>query len=125
MRPTAEEINRKRHLAQILIRLFASILICLGAVSIVESIRFLLYSAITGLPLGPNANMLWNGFTDGMPVIAIGVVLFALDRFVARLLIPIPSSACPQCKYDLSDPGNKTRCPECGLHLGVEQDDRD
>ena len=42
--------------------------------------------------------------------------LWTCDRWLARLLVPLPTSTCPRCGYALSHL-TMPSCPECGLPI--------
>jgi hypothetical protein len=57
----------------------------------------------------------WQGYAAlGFALWVPAVVLWPLDGFLARALVPLPDNRCPRCRYELIALQRPT-CPECGL----------
>jgi hypothetical protein len=55
-----------------------------------------------------------------LALVAAGVLLVRLDRWLARLIVPEPSKGCPSCGYWIGS-REITVCPECGTPVTDEQ----
>jgi hypothetical protein len=57
----------------------------------------------------------WQGYAGfGLAFVPPAVLLWVLDRLLARALVPLPENRCPGCGYELVSLERPT-CPECGL----------
>jgi hypothetical protein len=122
----ALRIIRRRHLASIIIRVVALIMIVYAAVNI-------LWGLGTGFGLSGFSvvgafrhamtvfwNDMWNPFWFGTATLLPGIALVVAERRLIRWLIPVPRRECPQCGYGLRQLTTR-RCPECGYEWDTAQ----
>lgn len=125
-------INAWRALVVWVCRAAALILITLGTYLFLKRI---LWGVLNGDPFMPFDT--WDEVAEsnstfrGIAMIAVGIPLALLSRWIARWVVIVPSSACPGCGYDthagskphhpdparaeIPSPAGPKRCPECGL----------
>jgi hypothetical protein len=117
------QIMKRRHLALVIIRAVAILMILYGGVHVLWGLGtgFGLsgYSIPGGLQHATSVfwKEMFNPFWYGMAVLLPGVGLVIADRRLVHWLIPVPRQECPQCGYALRQL-TTTRCPECGVELG-------
>jgi hypothetical protein len=119
-----QQIMKRRHVALIIIRCLALLLIVFGSVYMLWGIgTFLALGGLAGFfeQFGFVWNDNWNPFWFGFAVSLPGLVLALLDRRIVRWLVPLARHECPQCGYALRQLGS-SRCPECGCELTASKD---
>jgi hypothetical protein len=67
--------------------------------------------------------MMWSDtswFATAIGLLTPAIILYLLDRRIARWLIPVPRRECHECGYPLRGLRvGTTRCPECGTPLSA------
>ena len=114
-----QQIMKRRHVAIMIVRSIALLMILCGGVYMLWGIgTFFAIGGLTGFfeQFGIFWADNWNPFWFGFSVFAPGLLLALLDRRIVRWLVPLARNECPQCGYALKQLGSN-RCPECGCEL--------
>jgi len=115
--PSTTTIAKWRHVVRVVVRLVGVLLVGYGFVSL----SLLLMGALLTKIAQPQSLLQpWWQVGRSLPwisMIVVGTLLIRLDRWLARLIVPMPSKGCPSCGYWI---GSRELgvCPECGLELG-------
>ncbi len=114
---SAKDILRRRHLAIMILRIFALVSAFLG-------VRTLATWLITGIFAGDLFDFAfydWNMINAPLFLLA-ALICWLGDKRLARWIVPMSAPACPSCAYPI-DLRRQRRCPECGYELAPEPAD--
>lgn len=123
---SAQQIMRRRHWAQIILRALALAMITYGGVQITWGLGASFGLSDLNIARGVRSALTifwrdnWSPFWYGTAILLPGVVLAILDRRIVRWLVPVPQQECPQCGYGVRQL-TTSRCPECGYELRSKQ----
>lgn len=106
MIPSIEHVMKKRHHNRRRLRFLSLSLVIVGSV-------FTGWGVFTAVLTDEWDS--WQGFAGfGFAFWPPAVAIWALDRLLARILVPLPEGRCPRCGYELIAL-ERPICPECGL----------
>ena len=117
---TLEMVTRRRHLVRCLIR-GGVVILCawtafLFILELLDKIPYA-WGTLMDRPIYSfRAQLVWAG-----GVAVIGPLLWRMQNWIARVVVPIPRHECPKCGYTLQHLTTK-RCPECGTMFGSSGD---
>jgi len=57
-----------------------------------------------------------NAIAFSLAFVVPAISIWVLDRWLARLIVPMPRALCPGCGYQL-EALTAPRCPECGVAI--------
>lgn len=112
MIPPTAHIMKKRYDNRRRLRMMSLIVMLVG-------LWFAIYPVIDKLFTGDIFS--WRRYELGIfaasaTFMVVALVLWFVEPWLSRLLVPIPQDRCPQCSYRLEQLTCAT-CPECGLAL--------
>lgn len=112
---SAEQLERRRYLAGLVLRVIAGFLLLVGLYIFIGrfSSAGMGYSGDMGAALQYH---LWLFVIEFVRWLAVPSALALLHRRIARWIIQVPKPSCPGCGYDISEDA-PARCPECGMRL--------
>ena len=112
-------INLYRARVQWWARGIAAVVICFGTYLVIKRTLFASFAGwrlilnTWGDDLGES-----NSFFKGIGMIVVGTVLLFLAKPIARVVVSVPDTGCPQCGQPIDRSAKPERCTECGLWLG-------
>lgn len=118
MVPSSSTIARWRHLVRVLVRVAAVPLVIIGAIVLIRALMRMGISLLEG----GSFTIAYLIYTNVTPVLilASGVALILFDKWLAKIIVPLPSKGCANCGYWIGARELAT-CPECGIDLSENE----